>query len=391
MKTLDELRKLASRHWERGDYQRDLLAGRAWSTLNIALGSSGGRDLLQNFTSLRATLNELQTHDGRRFHLEWETVKHRQLGEQRLPLRACFDNETGWLTFIGRKREADAFKTLSANILRSQPLLLPLLAAKPGLVLEYAAAWPQLLSVCAWFVAHPDSGLYLRQIDLPGIDTKFIEQHQAVLSLLLDALLPQQADNMVRGLARHGFARRYGLRHEEPLIRFRLLDAKLAEMMHGLDDLSLASSQFAALRLPIKRVFITENKVNGLAFPNHPDAIVIFGLGYGLESLFDAHWLADVEMHYWGDLDSHGYAMLARLRRHFPKLRSLLMDAATLEAHWPQHVEEKTPITGAMPEPLTHPEAQTYNRLKLPDGRYARVEQERIAYHWIEETLRLLQ
>ncbi|WP_353620190.1 Wadjet anti-phage system protein JetD domain-containing protein [Thalassotalea sp. G20_0] len=28
-------------------------------------------------------------------------------------------------------------------------------------------------------------------------------------------------------------------------------------------------------------MFITENKVNGLAFPPVADAIVIFGLGYG--------------------------------------------------------------------------------------------------------------
>lgn len=386
MKTLDELRKLASRHWERGDYLRDLLAGRPWSALSIALGSPGGRDLLQNFASLRAALGELQAHDDRYFRLEWETVNHRQLGEQRLPMRARFDDETGWLNFIGRKREAGAFKTHSANLLHHRPGLLPLLTAKPALVLEYAAAWPQLLSVCAWFIDHPNSGLYLRQIDLPGMDSKFIEQHQVVLTLLLDILLPRQ-NNTVRGVARHGFARRYGLRFEEPLIRFRLLDAKLIEMVRGLDDLSIPASQFAALRLPIKRVFITENKVNGLAFPNHPDAIVIFGLGYGLESLFGAHWLTDTDMHYWGDLDTHGYTMLARLRLHFPKLQSLLMDAATLQAHWPQHVEEKTPVTGVMPEPLTESEAQTYNRLKLPDGRYARVEQERIAYHWIKEAL----
>ncbi len=390
MKTLDELRKLAARHWARGDNQRDLLAGRDWNTLSIAMSSPSGRDLLQNYAAYNATRTELRAQDGRQFRLSWKSVNHQKLGEQNRPVSADFEPENDWLGFIGRKREAESFKKISADILHHEPALLPLLSAKPALVPEYTDVWSQLLDVCAWFIAHPGSGLYLRQIDLPGIDSKFIEQHQTVLSLLLDVVLPKVADDSVRGLSRHGFERRYGLSYEQPLIRFRLLDEKLAETLHGLADLSLPCSQFAALHLPIKRVFITENKVNGLAFPAHPDALVIFGLGYGLESLFDANWLADTEIHYWGDLDTHGYAILARLRLHFPKVQSLLMDEATLQAHWSQHVEEKTPVTGAMPQPLTEMEARTYNRLQLPDGRYARIEQERVAFRWIKQTLQRL-
>jgi hypothetical protein len=31
--------------------------------------------------------------------------------------------------------------------------------------------------------------MYLRQVDVPGVDTKFIERHRAVLTELLDAQL----------------------------------------------------------------------------------------------------------------------------------------------------------------------------------------------------------
>jgi hypothetical protein len=60
--------------------------------------------------------------------------------------------------------------------------------------------WPQLLSVLDWLCANPGSGLYTRQFELPGIDTKFIESHRKVLMELLDGVLePAQIDPGARG------------------------------------------------------------------------------------------------------------------------------------------------------------------------------------------------
>jgi hypothetical protein len=36
---------------------------------------------------------------------------------------------------------------------------------------------------------------------------------------------------------------------------------------------------------------------------------------------------------YWGDIDTHGFAILDRLRTGMPHMRSLMMDQATLQAH----------------------------------------------------------
>ena len=108
--------------------------------------------------------------------------------------------------------------------------------------------------------------------------------------------------------------RRYGVRYDQPLIRLRLLDPALGERFGGLTDISLPLDRFATLDPPCRRVFITENKINGLSFPPLPDSLVIFGLGYGVESLRDAPWLRQREIHYWGDLDTHGFAILSLLR-----------------------------------------------------------------------------
>lgn len=171
--------------------------------------------------------------------------------------------------------------------------------------------------------AHPRPEVYVRQLELAGVDTKFIESHRKLLIELLDIVLdPAHIDDEARGIS--GFEQRYGFRAKLPRIRFRLLDP--AFYLHGLSDLQIPAEDFARLELPVEHIFITENDINGLAFPDEPSSLVIFGLGYGLNILKNMAWLAATDIHYWGDIDTHGFAMLDQLRSYHPHVRSLLMD-----------------------------------------------------------------
>jgi hypothetical protein len=98
-------------------------------------------------------------------------------------------------------------------------------------------------------------------------------------------------------------------------------------------------------------------------------------------------WLADRDLLYWGDIDTHGFAILNRLRAAFPAARSVLMDRATLMRHRSQWVRETT-ITGADLPLLTADEQQLYRDLaqQVP-GPAVRLEQERIGFGWIETAL----
>ncbi|MEN8260457.1 MAG: DUF2220 domain-containing protein [Pseudomonadota bacterium] len=201
-------------------------------------------------------------------------------------------------------------------------------------------------------------------------------------------MLPADAiDQKATGLGGPGFERRYGLRHDQPLIRFRILDKSVA--IDGLDDLSLPLPDFARLNLSVDTVFITENKVNGLAFPPIPRAAVIFGLGYGIQALADIAWLKIRPMFYWGDIDTHGFAILSQLRGYYPQARSLLMERDTLEAfrHLCVEEEEGKRETRDLPN-LTESERTLYrdlveNRL----GRHLRLEQERIGFDYLKRSL----
>jgi hypothetical protein len=171
-------------------------------------------------------------------------------------------------------------------------------------------------------------------------------------------------------------------------IRLRILDRRFS--IQGLTDLAVPSSEFATLDLPVERVFITENEINGLTLPNVPASLVIFGLGYGLERLFEVPWLHQRALHYWGDIDTYGFHILDRLRSIFPNARSFLMDRETLLEYVPLWVRENNPYDGELrrlsaTEGLLY-EDLSYNRL----GDRVRLEQERIPYGWIECALHQL-
>jgi hypothetical protein len=269
-----------------------------------------------------------------------------------------------------------------------QPLLEPWLIRRPLRALELADVFNRLLDVAAWVQAHPRSGIYLRQVDLPGVHTKFIEAHRGVLAEWLDLLLPSEAVDSARtGL--NQFAARYGFRDKPARIRFRVLDDGLG-LLPGAHrpDITLDAESFAALDIPVRRVFITENETNFLAFPSVADSLVVFGSGYGWDALAKAQWLGRCPVHYWGDIDTHGFAILDRLRGHFPHVASLLMDRATLMAHQAYWGREDAPVTHDLSR-LTPEEGALFDDLR--DNRIGpslRLEQEMIGFTFVEAALR---
>lgn len=387
MITPKDIRTKALRHWSSYAYHRLWLSGAPWQALDIPFGKPGGRELLSEFANICQSLHELQASAkatlGYGYEIDFEPVTHRQLGEQHLPSRIYFSSEQDFLRFIGKLKEAAQFKHLAQQALARYPALSELLHNKPRWLLDNLAVWNKLLSVTDWFIAHPRPDIFIRQIDLPDIDSKFIEQHKTQLTVLLDALLPSSA---IEREAK-SFELRFGLRFDQHLIRFRLLDPAIA--LAGLSDLTLPLDDFCRLELALDYVFITENKVNGLAFPTFPGSMVIFSLGYGVGSLAQADWLKTKRIIYWGDLDTHGFEMLSRLREIFPHVESMLMDNSSLNANRTLCVQEASPVK-EMPTFLTEAEQNTFNTLLSSDGIALRLEQERIPYGQIETFLRKL-
>lgn len=366
------------RLWERGEFLKDRLTGYSSFPLRLTLKAPTSQDLTDRFNDVRVWAKALAETPWLR--IEWQEVRHRVQGVQRLPSSVWVDSLEDAVTVLGKRRDWATFDEQVSITQSMHPVLLPWLEKHPMQALALADVWPLLLSIVTWMMQHPRSNVYLRQIDLPGIHSKFIESHRAVLSEWFDLALPASAvDHGKTGLSQ--FAARYGFLEKPKRIRFRTLDPSI-HTMPGLDcpDLTLDADSFSRLNLAVQRVFITENEINFLAFPKMPESIVIFGAGYGWDALAKAQWLNHCDMYYWGDIDTHGFAILDQLRGHFPHVKSLLMDAETLYAHMAFWGQEDKPTSADLLR-LSSAENALYQDLRYSRIRQAlRLEQEYIGF-----------
>lgn len=388
------IRNKLNKQWHRLSWHRAWLEGALGFPYQVKLPRLSDKQLLHDFALCQRQLlqlrNELKTV--KEVNLAEQEFQFPTMGRQRLPVAIEFATMEALARFLGQLQNWRHFVADSRLIEASFPALAAWLPSAVAIIGKYAGCWPQLLAVCRYLVAHPRPGLYIRQLDITGVDSKFIEAHKPILKTLLDQLLPHAViDERFTGLREHGFEKRYGLDYEQPTVRFRLLDPALAAELGGLTDLTIPLDAFNKLDLLLDRVFITENKVNGLAFPATRNAMVIFGLGYGVQILKQVPWLAQCRLHYWGDIDSHGFAMLSQLRSYFPQAQSLLMDSDTLLHCRPLWGVEAKPHSAMQLPHLNESEQQLYQQLKQHHWQpKLRLEQERVPFPLLEAALAAL-
>ena len=380
-----ELRERVQRWWDDGELLASATGAGTPFPRRLPCKAPVSGEMVRHFEDVRRWGAELcgMPH----VRVVMREFRHAVLGRNALPAEAWVDTLDDALAIVGKKREAQRYLALFETIRIRQPALVEWMQAQSLRTLALEAQWPHLLDVIAWLQAHPRPGIYLRQVDIPGVHGKFIESQRGVLGELLDVALPTGTiDDGSKGAA--AFAARYGFRDKPLRVRFRMLDAahKLLGAA-GIQDMTLDADTFARLAPGVSQVYITENEINYMAFPPLADSMILFGAGYGFDMLAQADWLTRCRVVYWGDIDTHGYAILDQLRARLPHVSSLLMDYQTLLAHRAQWSTEAKPLTRDLAR-LNSEEAQVYNALRDRKlGANVRLEQELIGYGWLERRL----
>lgn len=377
-----DLRAQVQRLWDRGRLLACMVEpGEAVFPLRLVLKRPRSAELSERFDEVRAWALALREGADAGYRLVLREARHRVIGSNALPDEAWVDTLEDALRLIHHAGEARRFAAMLAVTRDRLPALLPWLAAHPLRALPLHAQWSLLLDIVAWLQRRPRPGIYLRQVDLPGVHTKFIEEHRAVLCALLDLALPGEAiDDRASGVA--NFAQRYGFRGKPVRVRFRVLDPACTLLGTGVDeDITLGADAFARLAPAVTRVFITENEVNYLAFPPCSRSLVVFGAGYGFQMLAAARWLEQRTLYYWGDIDTHGFAILDQLRARFARAQSFLMDRASFLAHRAHWTDEASPLLRDLPR-LDAAERALFDDLRWRRLAEAplRLEQERIGF-----------
>jgi hypothetical protein len=297
----------------------------------------------------------------------------RILGSQTVPEKLMLSEPEDAVSWIGKTDEWSRAVARYKAMVQRWPALINVLTRHYSFLSNCNETdYSRLVEMLKWICANPDSNLYPRQIPVAGIDSKWLESHKKIVCELIVTI---KGDNNT------DFFTACGLKPPPQLIRIRILDPQLRSMIGGLYDISVPCEEAANLVIKPAKVFIVENLQTGLAFQDLPGSVVIMGLGYGVDVLEKFSWLHNTRCIYWGDIDTHGYAILNRARKYFPALESILMDEATLLDHRQLCVEEnKQHPSGELPL-LTNNEQKIFCSLKGNVwGKNIRLEQERVCW-----------
>ncbi len=291
-------------------------------------------EVLNDFIKIHKEIENLRNGSkealGFGYTIEFEKIKNRNVGEQLFPIKIYFETREDYLEFVKKDREFSRFNEVTKKILSEFPVLKGWLVKHPVKVIENFDKWVDLLKVCHYFVECPKPGIYVREIPL-DISTKFIEENESIIRLLLDVLIENDANK-----DENTFEKRFNLKYREELIRVRILDEELAlKYFNGFSDFSIPQSLFLSQNIPCKKIFVLENHtnfsniLNFLTLPQLKESIAIFGKGFQIGLLKDASWISNRDIIYWGDIDCHGFQILSQVRGYFPRTRSCMMDFQT--------------------------------------------------------------
>lgn len=375
--TPEDIAAKVRRRWDNGSLLRARAAGEPFDPIEVSLRGPKPSEIGDDLAAAGnwVAMLDLGRRDDHRYTLEWQTVGGRSIGRNQLPNRAVVSSFEQALALLNETTAAGRFDEILL-LAQQHPRVRQWILANPHRALALAVEMPRLIAAFVWLDEHRGSDRYLREISAQGVDTKFAERHRSDLAAMLG--VPTTAAGFLAGL---------GLRSKPGLLRLR--PAASLGLPTPLTELGVRPEELAKLSVKPRIAIIVENEISYLSVDVPADGIVFWGKGFDVDQVGRLGWLADAEILYWGDIDTHGFAILDRLRAWLPQTRSVLMDRATLLAHRDRWVTEDRPAKSALPR-LTSDEQALYSEL-VEDSHDVRVrlEQERIDWQWVESRLSL--
>lgn len=380
------------RRWDDGSLLRAVAGGEPFPRIDLPLRGPSAADLGEHFDAARAWAESIYRagREGRAYDIVRTAVGGRQVGRTELPGRAILtDYEQAW-NVLGTATAVADFLQLIAHS-ESTAAAHEWALAHPLRAVALADEWRAMLAAYRWLEERQGSGLYLRQVSAPGVDTKFIERHRSVLAAMLGVAAGAGAGvgtgagtGTSAGAA--AFSSALGFASKPATVRMRF-DPAVLGMPAGLTEATFRTEELRRRDIRPSTAVIIENEITYLSVPIPAGGIVLWGRGYSADEPASLDWLTDCPAFYWGDLDTHGFAILNRVRAHLPHVDSILMDRATLIAHEDRWGREESPTAANLPR-LNPAEAALYGEL-VEDrlGPRVRLEQERIDWGWVEKNL----
>lgn len=380
MKTLEAVRNsLRKREWQNAGNLRGRLLGERAFPIEIPLDPPTGADVANAPGDTRAFIaqwREAELGDA----VVWEARRPRGVAPIEVPVRLRLRNIFELAGFLGEDARhwiAEAGERLDAMARVYRDLVRPAVFDIQAVVDLAQEDFKGLCRVLPQLREGMGGGLPLRSLALEGVDTKFVETHQALIERLLDRWRGGEVtaagglEAWLHVVASTG----------EGMLLVRPLCDEMTDWFRGMRALRVGWRDLERLSPPCTRLLVVENAASVFALPEVPGGLAVGGTGGNLKWL-DAAWVQAIDVSYWGDLDTDGFRLLAQARMRVPHLHSLLMDCETLESARYRGVLEPEAKLGRAPVPiewLTADERLTLESLHgFGANRSIRVEQERV-------------
>lgn len=264
------------------------------------------------------------------FHFTYQNHRFVGMGNASIPVRITFTDIPAIFRLIGRAEEASSYKKAYATVRETVSQLLPWMLTSKGIrtfkepttVHIYLAVLRSLVKFFQQQRETSASPLYLRDIRLAPVDTKFWERESSFILAVYQALYPEDGirnwTDLLTRLQLVRFPTQYAIRFLDDALRIH----------PKLEWFSSSPDQLDALDLHPRVIFLVENKTNFLRFPKVQDAILLFSSGKSIPYLLSClSWLKNHPyIYYWGDMDEDGFEMLNRARSILPQIQSFLME-----------------------------------------------------------------
>ena len=373
--TVDDIVAKLRRRWDDGSLLAEHARAEPFEPIEVALRVPTAAQIGDDIAAVRDWIAELDAgrRDDTRYQLEWKTVGGRKIGRNQLPARAVVRSRGQAWALLGVTGVVHRFDELLVSTV-GHPRVREWIIAHPHRALVLSPQIPQLIAAYEWFDGNWQSHRYLREISAPGVDTKFAERYRPELAAMLGV-----------SSSAAGFLADLGLRAKPALVRLR--PAPSLGLPAPLTELAVRAHELARLAVHPRIALIIENEISYLSAVIPVDGVVFWGKGFEVDHVGRLPWLSGAEIVYWGDIDTHGFAILDRLRAWLPATRSVLMDRDTLLTHRDRWGTEDRPARSALTR-LTSEEHSLYTDLVEGGlGDRVRLEQERIDWGWAERRL----
>lgn len=355
-------------------YQNWVVGDGVWP-LSLPLGCPSQRDVLQHPANVRAWIEHWRNWvlPG---EIVWENRKWSLAGSQSIPISLCFTSPDDVAAAIGETHRWTTAVKRYAKLCQHWPHIGAVVKNRLGVLVDYDDVdFDRLVHLLIWFERNRSTQLYLRQLPVEGIHTKWLEQRIGLVTIMLKAILESVDTDDLYNLC--------GLRRPPPRIRMLVLCPTLRQVTGGLRDIEAPIEELALLPISPSTLVLVENRDTGVALPDCPGTVALVKLGNAVTVIEQLPWIRNRRGVYWGDIDTHGFFILNQARRIVSDLRSVMMDEATLLDHrnlWSDETQQSADVNL---ECLTANEATVYRGLREGTwGHLIRLEQERIPWSY---------